>query len=84
LAEKTTRLTLNRVPDVVALLERVEQLTESLPTSRELMSAKEAADFLRMPYSEFRRLAPYLPRHPVTERRYVYHRQELLEWVLTR
>ncbi len=67
-----------------ALLERVEQLTESLHTSRELMSAKEAADFLRMPYSEFRRLAPYLPRHPVTERRYVYHRKELLNWVLSR
>ena len=67
-----------------ALLKRVEQLTESLPTSRELMSAKEAAEFLRIPYSEFRRLAPYLPRHSVTERRYVYHRKELLEWVLDR
>ena len=70
--------------EVVALLERAEQLAESLHTSRELMNAQEAADFLRMPYSEFRRLAPYLPRHPVTERRYVYHRRELLEWVLTR
>jgi hypothetical protein len=67
-----------------ALLERVEQLTQSPHTSRELMNAKEAADFLRMPYSEFRRLAPYLPRPPVTERRYLYHRKELLEWVLTR
>jgi hypothetical protein len=66
------------------LLERIEQFTESLHTSRELMNAKEAAEFLRIPYSEFRRLAPYLPRHPVTERRYVYHRKELLEWVLTR
>ena len=68
----------------VALLDGIELLAESLRTSRELMNAKEAADFLRMPNSEFRRLAPYLPRHPVTERRYVYHRQELLEWVLTR
>ncbi len=81
---ETTRLTLTPVSEVVALLERVEQLTESLHTSRELMNAREAADFLRMPYSEFRRLAPYLPRHPVTERRYVYHRKELLDWVLTR
>jgi len=72
------------VSEVVVLLERVEQLAESLPTSRELMSAKEAAMFPRIPYSEFRRLAPYLPRYPVTERRYVYHRQELLEWVLNR
>jgi hypothetical protein len=70
--------------EAVALLSRSEQLTESLYTSRELMNAKEAAEFLRIPYSEFRRLAPYLPRHPVTERRYVYHRKELLEWVLTR
>jgi hypothetical protein len=68
----------------VALLDSIELLAESLRTSRELMNAQEAADFLRMPYSEFRRLAPYLPRHPVTERRYIYHRNELLEWVLTR
>ena len=67
-----------------ALLDRIKQLTESLPPCRELMNAEEAAEFLRMPYSEFRRLAPCLPRHPVTERRYVYHRKELLEWVLTR
>ncbi len=60
--------------EVAALLERVEQLSESLPTCRELMNAKEAADFLRMSYSEFRRLAPDLPRHRVTELRYVYHR----------
>ena len=84
MAGETTRLTLTPVSEVVALLERVEQLTESLHTSRELMNAKEAAEFLRMPYSEFRRLAPYLPRHTVTERRYVYHRKELLDWVLTR
>jgi hypothetical protein len=72
------------VSEEAALLERIEQLAESLHTSRELMNAKEAADFLRMPFSEFRRLAPHLPRHPLTERRYVYHRKELLEWVLTR
>jgi hypothetical protein len=67
-----------------ALLDSIELLAESLRTSRELMNAEEAAEFLRMPYSEFRRLAPYLPRHPVTERRYVYHRKELLDWVLDR
>jgi hypothetical protein len=72
------------LPESVALLDSIELLAESLRTSRELMNANEAADFLRMPYSEFRRLAPYLPRHPVTERRYVYHRKELLEWMLTR
>jgi hypothetical protein len=30
--------------EVVALLERAEQLTKSLHTSRELMNAEEAAD----------------------------------------
>ena len=83
MAGDTTKRT-TPLPGAVPLMESIEQPTESLPTYRELMDAKEAADFLRMPYSEFRRLAPYLPRHPVTERRYVYHRKELLEWVLTR
>ena len=83
MAGDTTKRT-TPLSESVALLDSMEQLPASLRTSRELMNAKEAADFLRMPYSEFRRLAPYLPRHPVTERRYVYHRKELLEWVLTR
>ena len=67
-----------------AIAEKLEDLAGSLRESRELMDAKEAADFLRLPYSEFKRIAPTLPRHPVTERRYVYHRKELLDWVLTR
>ena len=83
MAGDTTKRT-TPLSEAVALMEGIEQLTESLHTSRELMNAQEAADFLRMPYSEFRRLAPYLPRHQVTERRYVYHRKELLDWVLTR
>ena len=83
MAGDTVKLT-TPLSESVALLDSIGQLAESLHTSRELMNANEAADFLRMPYSEFRRLAPYLPRHPVTERRYVYHRKELLEWVLTR
>ena len=86
MAGDTTKRT-TPLPGAVPLMESIEQPelpTASLHTSRELMNAKEAADFLRMPYSEFRRLAPYLPRHLVTERRYVYHRKELLDWVLTR
>ena len=83
MAGDTTKRT-TPLSESVALLDSMEQLPASLRTSRELMNAKEAADFLRMPYSEFRRLAPYLPRHQVTERRYVYHRKELLDWVLTR
>ena len=83
MAGDTTKQT-TPLPEAVALLEGIDQFAASLHTSRELMNARETAEFLRMPYSEFRRLAPYLPRHQVTERRYVYHRKELLEWVLTR
>jgi len=72
------------VSEVVALLESQAAYRRSLHLSRELMNAKEAADFLRMSYSEFRRLVPYLAWHLVTERRYVYHRNELLGWVLER
>jgi len=68
MAGDTTKPT-TPLSEAVALMEDIEQLTASLHTSRELMNAKEAAEFLRMPYSEFRRLAPYLPRHLVTERR---------------
>jgi hypothetical protein len=57
------------VSEVVVLLQRIEQFAEPLHKSRELMNAEEAADFLRMPYSEFRRLALYLPRHRLIERR---------------
>ncbi len=70
--------------EVAEVLDRLDGLMDYLRKSPELMNAKEAADFLRIPDSEFRRLAPYLPRHSVTERRYVYHRKELLEWVLSR
>lgn len=51
---------------------------------REVMNAREAADFLRLPHSEFRRIAPTLPRHRLTERRFVYYRGELLDWLLAR
>jgi hypothetical protein len=44
--------------------------------SREVMNAKEAADFLRLPYDNFRRLARGLPPHAVSERRYVYLRED--------
>jgi hypothetical protein len=48
------------------------------------MDAKQAADFLRISESEFKRMAPGLPRHAVTERRYIYLRSELLTWLLGR
>jgi hypothetical protein len=67
-----------------AILEKVERVAEALAGSREIMDAKEAADFLRISESEFKRLAPSLPRHAVTERRYVYVRSELMRWLSVR
>ena len=67
-----------------AILEKVERAAEALSSGREVMDAKEAADFLRISESEFKRMAPGLPRHAVTERRYIYLRSELLAWLLGR
>lgn len=69
--------------DPAALLEEIQRLIDK-GGSREVMDAREAADFLRIPYSEFKRIAPCLPRSPVTERRFVYYRRDLLEWLLER
>ena len=67
-----------------AILEKVERVAEALSSGRELMDAKQAADFLRISESEFERMAPRLPRHAVTERRYIYLRSELLAWLTGR
>jgi hypothetical protein len=61
-----------------AILEKVECATEALSSGREVMDAKQAAGFLRISESEFKRMAPGLPRHAVTEQRYIYLRSELL------
>jgi len=44
------------------------------------MSSEEAAEFLGLPYSSFREIAPHLPRHAITPARYGYLRKELLAW----
>ncbi len=67
-----------------AILEKVERVAKALASGREVMDAKEAADFLRISESEFKRMAPRLPRHAVTERRYIYLRSELLAWLTGR
>lgn len=67
-----------------AILEKVERVAETLASGKEVMNAKEAADFLRISESEFKRIAPSLPRHAVTERRYIYLRSELLAWLMRR
>jgi hypothetical protein len=48
------------------------------------MDVKEAAIFLRISESEFKRMAQRLPRDAVTERRYIYLRSELSAWLLGR
>jgi hypothetical protein len=48
------------------------------------MDAKQAADFLRISESEFKRMASGQPRHAVTERRYIYLRSELRAWLTRR
>lgn len=67
-----------------AILEKVERVAEALVNGKEVMDAKEAAEFLRISESEFKRMAPGLPRHAVTERRYIYLRSELLAWLMGR
>ena len=44
------------------------------------MSSEEAAEFLGLPYSSFREIAPNLPRHAITPPRFGYLRRELLAW----
>jgi hypothetical protein len=44
------------------------------------MNSEEAAEFLGLPYSSFREIAPSLPRHAITPARYGYLRRELMEW----
>jgi hypothetical protein len=52
------------------------------PYDREVMNAEEAADFLRLSPTAFRRLAPSLPRCQIYERSgYRYLRSDLLTWL---
>ena len=44
------------------------------------MTSEEAAEFLGLPYSSFREIAPSLPRHAITPARFGYLRRELLAW----
>jgi hypothetical protein len=52
--------------------------------AKEVMDSREAAEFLRLPYTSFREIAPTLPRHAVTPQRFVYLRRELLAWLMER
>ena len=64
-----------------AILERVRELAERLAQEREVMSPQEAADFLRMPYHSFKKIAPTIKRVPASSQRFVYLREDLVAWL---
>ena len=75
------------VEDLAALVERaVEEAVGRLEPSKEVMNAKEAADFLSWNRSQFNHLAAsgHILRHRLSENRFVYLRSELLEWLVGR
>ena len=66
------------------LVERIAEGARS-PYDREVMNAEEAADFLRLSPTAFRRLAPALPRCQIYERSgYRYLMSDLLAWLRLR
>ena len=64
------------------LIKRITAEAVRSPYDREVMNAEEAADFLRLSSTAFRRLAPTLPRCQIYERSgYRYLRSDLLAWL---
>jgi hypothetical protein len=67
------------------LADRLAAEATRSPYDREVMNAEEAADFLRLSPTAFRKLAPTLPRCQIYERSgYRYLRSDLLSWLRTR
>jgi hypothetical protein len=61
------------------LIRRVFEVTEFNPDEvYGFMNSEEAAEFLGLPCSSFREIAPSLPRHAITPARFGYLRRELL------
>jgi hypothetical protein len=48
------------------------------------MDSREVAEFVRLPYSSFREIAPRCPGTPSHRSGSVYVRKESLEWLLKR
>ena len=74
IASEAVRIAEQRIREIVAL--------EILDPDEVygFMGSEEAAEFLGLPYSSFREIAPNLPRHAITPARFGYLRRELLEW----
>jgi len=64
-----------------AIRERIEDLFEEAERARGIMGPERAAEFLDMTPNEFKKVAPKLPRHAVSPRRFLYLADELREWV---
>src|SRR3712207_3044024 len=85
-ASSLEELLTDRIASEVARIaeERIRQMfsvTEFDPDEvHGFMTSEEAAEFLGLPYSSFRELAPSLPRHAITPARFGYLRRELLAY----
>jgi hypothetical protein len=91
LAERIVTVTAEKLTPLIAgeidraLGEKVENFPEdSSGTTREVMHSRDAADVLAMSHAAFNKLAPSLPRHRLSPGRYVYLREDLLEWLRSR
>jgi hypothetical protein len=74
IAAKAARIAEERIREMFAV-------TEFDPDEvHGFMTSGEAAEFLGLPYSSFREIAPSLPRHAITPARFGYLRRELLSW----
>jgi hypothetical protein len=63
------------------LAEELEGFARYQEAGREVMHARDAADFLAISRASFNKLAPSLPRIRLSEKRYIYLRDDLLEWL---
>jgi len=73
-AQEATRIAEKRIKEMF-------EVTEFDPDEvYGFMDSHEAAEFLGLPYSSFREIAPTLPRHAITPARFGYLRRELLAW----
>ncbi len=67
-----------------AVREAMTELLLKAEGEKEVFNAREAAEFVCMPYDSFKRIAPTIDRLPVSEHRYVYLRKDLLTWLEAR
>ena len=51
---------------------------------REVMNTRQATEFMGMTYNAFRLHDPAMPRRQISKQRYVYLREDLLEWLRSR